>query len=235
MNSAFSLVQPGVLTVGVDAAAPLPLHTDPAQPPLTGFDIDLTQQLAQRLGLAVTYRSALWRGIMQELEEGATDLICSAATITEDRKQQLDFSNPYLDISLALVVRQGSEITGVGQLAQKTLGVRVATSAETFIREQVGAATVVTFDLNTEAYQALQSGQVDAVIDDSPIAGYFAKSLHLRAAEAIAGTEAQYGLLFRKGNTALRQAVNKALAEIRADGTYETIRQAWLDSPACQP
>ena len=180
------------------------------------------------MNLTIEYKSALWRDIIEDLQQGRTDLICSASTITEDRKEILDFSQPCLDISLAIVAQQNSSIKTADDLNQKIIGVRVATSAETFINEHLQAKSVVTFDLNTDTYQALKDRQVDAVIDDSPIAEYFAKSLGLEFVSNIPGTEAQYGLLFRKGNRLLQQAVNDVLEEIQLDGTYESIQRKWL-------
>ncbi len=92
------LIQPSILTIGVDASAPPPLHSDPDAPDFDGFEVNLTKAIAERLGLSVKYKSALWSECISNLQAGRIDMICTAATITESRKKVVDFSLPYLNI-----------------------------------------------------------------------------------------------------------------------------------------
>jgi polar amino acid transport system substrate-binding protein len=229
------LIEPGVLTIGVDASAPPPLHSDPSAPNFDGFEADLTKDIAARLGLSVKYKGALWSESIGDLQAGKIDMICTAATITEPRKMIVDFSRPYLDIQLAIVVREGSEFRALKDLKGKPIGVRVATSAEEFLTDNVKTELIRTFHMNTEAYEALAAGDIEAVIDDDPIAKSFAKSVHgLKLAGTIPGTAAQYGMVFKKGNNRLREAVNGVLADMQADGTYARFYKKWFgeDAPA---
>jgi ABC-type amino acid transport substrate-binding protein len=169
---------------------------------------------------------------MDDLRDGRVDMICTAATITEQRKEIVDFSQPYLDIRLAIVVRNGSSIKTLADMRDRIVGVRIATSAEDFLRRHAQAKAISTFDMNTEAYQTLQMGKVDAVIDDSPIAQAFATSTPgLQLAGTIPGTDAQYAMMFRKENDELRGVINDALTTIKADGTYADIHRKWLEAP----
>jgi ABC-type amino acid transport substrate-binding protein len=229
------LIEPDVLTIGVDASAPPPLHSDPTAPDFGGFEVDLTKDMAARLGLSVKYKSALWSDSLSDLQAGKIDLICTAATITESRKMIVDFSQPYLAIQLAIVTRAGSAIAALQDLTGKPIGVRVATSAEEFLRDQVDTELIRTFHMNSEAYGALAAGGIEAVVDDSPIAQSFAKAVQgLQFVGAILGTEAQYGMVFKKGNDRLREAVNGVLADMQADGTYAQLYRKWFgeDAPA---
>jgi ABC-type amino acid transport substrate-binding protein len=99
----FELVEPSILTVGVDASAPGALHSDPSVPGFEGFEVDLMTEVAVRLGLTYRYRGGPWAGLIDELREGRLDAIVTAATITEERKRLVDFREPYLEWCLALV------------------------------------------------------------------------------------------------------------------------------------
>lgn len=230
MNKNLSLIDPGILSIGVDASAPLPLHSDPTLPDFEGFEVDLMKSVTARLGVSVSYKNALWSKLIDDLLEGRIDMICTAATITEERKETLDFSRPYLDMKLAIVARNESSIETFADIQDCIVGVRIATSAEDFLRRHAQAKSIRTFHMNSEAYKTLLGAEVDAVIDDSPIAQAFVRSTPgLRLAATIPGTEAQYGTMFRKGDDELRIAINDALAKIEADGTYAEIYRKWFN------
>ncbi len=233
MSEHLPLIESGVLTIGIDASAPPPFHSDFASSEFEGFEVDLTKAVAARLGLSVKYKSALWSNIMSDLQEGKLDMICTAATITEDRKRIVSFSKPYFDIQLAIVSGSVSSIQKLEDLKDKVIGVRTTTIAEDFARKHAKAKLIRTFHMNTESYKALQEGQLDAVIDDFPIAKSFTKLISgLKLAATIPGTEAQYGMMFAKRNDELRQAVNRALTEIKADGTYAESYKKWFGENA---
>lgn len=220
----------GVLTVGVDESPPPPLCFGlPDTPDFRGFEVDLLDAIASRLGVALRCRSALWSKAFAELRGGRLDMICTAATITPERCRVVDFSDPYFETELALVVRHDSLIRRGEDLENKAVGVRVATVAEEFVRGRCRPGVVHAFDLNVDAYQALRDRRVDAIIDDRPIADYFARSVEgLREASPLAGTALKYGLVFARGNDRLRGAVNRALAELRADGSWNRFYLRWF-------
>jgi ABC-type amino acid transport substrate-binding protein len=109
-----ALLTPGELLVGVDEAPPAPLNFGtPAGRDFRGFEVDLIEAIAGRLGLRAAYRSARWSDILADLAARRLDAVCGAATVTDDRRRAVEFSDPYLDVLLALVVRAGDEATGV--------------------------------------------------------------------------------------------------------------------------
>ena len=225
-----SLLEPGILTIGCDASAPMPLHSDnPNSPDFEGFEVDLMKSVTSRLGLSVKYKSVLWSEIIDELRQGKIDAICTAATITAEREQIVDFSNPYLDFQLAVIINQQSQVLGFEDLEDRAIGVRLATSAEKFVRENAKAQEIHTFHMNIDAYEALRVGKVDAIVDDSPIAQWFVRSTpELKMITTIAGTDSQYAVMFRKGNDELREVFNKVLVQIEADGSYDKFYQRWF-------
>lgn len=224
------MAEPGVLTVGVDESPPPPLCFGlPGTPDFRGFEVDLLDAIASKLGVTLRCRSALWSKAFAELQSGRLEMICTAAAITAERCRVVDFSDPYFETELALVVRHDSPIRRREDLHNKAVGVRVATVAEEFVRGRCHPAVVRTFDLNVEAYQVLRDRGVDAVVDDRPIADYFARSVEgLGQASPLAGTGFKYGLVFARGNDRLRGAVNQALAELKADGTWEQFYRRWF-------
>jgi ABC-type amino acid transport substrate-binding protein len=126
-----------VLTVGVDESPPPPLCFGlPDGPDFRGFEVDLLRAIASKLGMTLRCRSALWSAAIAALESGRLDMLCTAATITPQRRQVVDFSDPYFDAELVLVVRRRSPILSMDDLAGQTIGVRVATVAEEFVRHK---------------------------------------------------------------------------------------------------
>ncbi len=215
------------VTVGLDASPPPPLHTGH---PGEGFEVDLLRAIAERAHLRIRYESALWEQLVQRLGHGQLDMICTAATITEERKKIADFSDPYLDYELAIVVRRNDgSVAAVSDLAGKAVGVRVATTAEAFARRHCVASRLYAYHFNTEAYSALCEGTLHALLDDFPIAkGFAALQPDVRVATTIAGTKAQYGIMFRRGRNELKNTVNGALRSLRRDGTYDRLHQKWF-------
>lgn len=222
-----------MLTVGCDAAALLPLHSDINSPHYEGFEVDLMSKIAATMGLTVKYKSAFWSLIMDDLLAGRVDVICSAATNTQERKALVDFGKPYLDIQLAIVVAPQITVQSVKQLAGKTVGVRIATCAEELVRKWSGLQSIQTLDFNTDAYQALQQGVVDAVIDDSPIAKAFAQGeVGLKVATLIADTAAQYAMVFRKGINAFAKPSMRPYGESsRIERTKPYIKNGLANRP----
>jgi ABC-type amino acid transport substrate-binding protein len=225
-----------VLTVGVDESPPPPLcYGLPDSPDFQGFEVDLLKAIAAILGVTLRCKSALWGVALDELQSGRLDMICTAATITPKRRELVDFSDPYFETELALIVRRDDAIEHVSDLTGRTVGVRLATVAEDFVREHCRSSVVRTFDLNVDAYHALCNGQVDAIVDDRPIGRFFARAIEgLNVAPPLAGTRSQYGMVFAKNNDRLRRAVNQALADVRADGTWERLYRRWFEEGGSQ-
>jgi polar amino acid transport system substrate-binding protein len=225
----------GVLSVGVDESPPPPLcFGPPGTPEFRGFEVDLLEAIAGKLGLTLRCESTGWSEGLAQLQDGRLDMLCRAVTITAERQRLVDFSDPYLETELTLVVRRDSPIQGPGDLIGLGVGLRRATMAEEFVRKNCPAATVRTFDRHTEPYRALADRAVDAVVDHTQIATYFARAeVGIRVAGTLEGTELKCGMVFASGNDSLRRAVNRALAELHTEGTRAVFRRRWLSERVC--
>ncbi|MGI9016041.1 MAG: transporter substrate-binding domain-containing protein [Euzebya sp.] len=221
------LATDGTLLVGSDIAfEPFESIVD-GEP--VGFDIDLMNEIAGRIGVEVEYQNTPFDTIFTQLAGGAFDAIISAITITDERDETIDFSDPYFAANQGLAVAEGSDIGGVGDITGDTIvGVQAATTGADYALENFGDATVQEFPTSVDAFNALASGQVDAVFIDLPVVGGQVEQGNAVLAEEV-NTDELYGIGVQEGNTALATAINGALEEIISDGTYATIYGAWFE------
>lgn len=224
----FGLVQAGTLTVCSDIPYP-PFEFEDADSPsgYSGFDMDLLGAIAESLDLEISVQDVGFDGLQSgtTLAAGECDIAASAMTITEERAENIDFSDPYYDSLQSLLVPVDSGIASIDDLAGKTVGVQQGTTGEAYTEENVPEGTeIVAFPSDGELWPALQAGTIDAILQDQPV-----NIEHERADSAYEiveeyQTDEQYGFAFAKGEkTALLEAVNEALAQLRDDGTYQEI------------
>jgi len=216
--------------VGIDDAPPVPMQIGtPDSSNFRGYEVDLLQEVARRLDVIIQYRRAFWSVIVAELSSGSHDLVSSAATVTAERAQQVHFCRPHLKLALGLVTRQASG--GELDLSAARVGVRRGTTAEAFLRSRGGKEPAMLSESNEELYCALADGKLDGVIDDSPIALHFSRAIPgLKYACSFDGTEGEYALMIRRGNTQLRERINATLADLEADDTLSRLRRLWFGS-----
>lgn len=196
----------------------------------TGFDIDLMNEIADRAGYQVDYQNVRFDGIIQGLASGQYDVAISAMTITPEREEQVDFSEPYFNADQSLLVQEGSGIQSTDDLGEATVGVESGTTGALeaqALEEEGSVGSVRTFNTVTNAFNALENGQVDAVINDFPVSqDRVQESEGLEIVQNIPTGE-QYGIAFPE-DSELRQPMNEALAEIKEDGTYAEIYEKWF-------
>ena len=220
---------PGVLVVGIDESPPPPMELgEPGSAEFSGFEVDILEAVAGSLGLALRYRRAVWSQILDELDRGLIDVVCTAATFTPERARQFDYGRAYLDMALAVVVRD--EEPDRGDVRGGRFAVRSATTAERCIYERLEPAEVLTFEYNADTYEALLDGRADAVVDDSPIAAWFVGRLDgLRYLHSLAGTESHYAMVFAKGSP-LRVPIDAEIDRLDAAGTLDTWKRRWFEA-----
>lgn len=221
-------IEAGKLLVGSDTAFPPfeSMNGDVAE----GFDVDLMKAIGEKLGLEVTFQTEIFDTLIPTLKAGGKfDVIASGMTIKPDRQLEIDFTDAYYDSNQSLVMKKGTAYTGPEQLAGKKIGVQSGTTGEAWAKENVEGATLVPFKNATDAFAALQAGNVDAVVNDLPVSTELLKDDD-RGMEIVAQipTGEQYGFGVSKDNPDLTAAINKALGELRADGTYNEIYQKWF-------
>jgi len=208
------------LLVGLDDAPPAPIQIgSPDTGDFRGYEVDLLLGLQRRLGVQLRYRRALWSVIVGELASGALDIVCSAATATEDRRREVDFCRPHLQLCLA-VVRRADDVSDIG-LRGARVGVRRGTTAEAHVRTDGAAPATRLSESNDELYAALRNREIDAVVDDSPTAGYFSRmGPGLRMCGRVPGSDAAYAIMLRKGNAALRMRLTPRWVKWRPMGPF---------------
>lgn len=221
------LATDGTIVVGSDIAfEPFEFIQD-GEP--VGFDIQLMDEIASRLGLEVEYQNTPFDTIFTQLAGGQFDAIISAITITDERDETIDFSDPYFAANQALAVAEGSDIAGVDDITADTVvGVQAATTGADYALENFSDATVQEFPTSVDAFNALASGQIDAVFIDLPVVGEQVEQGNAVLAEEV-DTGELYGIGVQEGNAALVTAINEALASIIEDGTYAEIYGEWFE------
>jgi len=220
-------IKEGTLTVGSDIPyAPFEFGRPPEY---EGFDIDLVNEIGKRLELKVEFQKAAFDTIFRNLAQGRFDMVASATTITPERDKIVDFSDPYFQADQSLMVKKGSDIKSDGDLTEENVvGAQTGTTGAQYANNRT-PARVRTYEQIDDAFNALQAGQVDAVINDFPISKYAERSKpQLRVVQTIVTGE-NYGLALNSDSDGLREAVNRALRRMKEDGTYTRIYRKWFE------
>jgi polar amino acid transport system substrate-binding protein len=222
------LIQEGQLLVGTDT--PFPPFEIGQPPDITGYDIEVMNAIADKLGLEVTYQDTAFDTIFRDVAQGQFDITAAATTITPERQQKVNFSDPYYEAQQALVVPTGSDIASVDDLAGVVVGAQDATTGEEYANDQTDAAEVRGFPEGPDATAALTTGQVEAVIIDQPVAvDAVEKQGGVEIVQEIPTMEL-YGYAMAPANTALLEEVNGALQEIKDDGTLAELYQKYFQA-----
>jgi ABC-type amino acid transport substrate-binding protein len=218
------------ITVASDIAYPPFEFTKNGQP--VGFDIDLMREIGKRAGFTPEFKNVTFDGIIPGLGNNLYDATISAMTITKEREQKVDFSEPYFNADQSLLVQSDSPIKSVDDIGDATVGVQIGTTgalkAQEFKQQGKIKGEIRTFDTVTDAFSALENGQLEAVINDLPVSLDKANQSDgtLEVVQNIPTGE-QYGIAFPEGSD-LREPANKALEEIKKDGTYAKIYEKWI-------
>lgn len=226
------LVEDGQLTVCSDMPYTPFEFEDEETGETTGFDYDVVSAMGEQLGVDVVFNTTPFDGILGSLQAGDCDMVASAMTITEERAEQVSFTEPYFDADQSLLIRAEDEgtYTALEDLAGKTIGVQSGTTGEEYANENLPeGATVRQYQTGEEIFTAMLAGDVDAALQDFPVNAYRAAT----SPEEFAVTETfptgeQYGFAVTKENEALLAALDAALAAIREDGTYDEIFAEWF-------
>ena len=222
----FTTLEEGVLQVGscLDYR-PFEFFERGADEP-TGFDVELSEAIAEHLGLEIEWIRTNFDTIFTSVSVGEFDMVAAASTITEERQETVDFSDPYYNARQALTVQSETGIASTDDLGDgDTVGVQKGTTGKAWAEDNLGSAGVEikVFDAVPDAFTDLESGAVQGVINDEPSsAAEIENRPGLEIVESI-DTNENYGLAFSKDNPDLTLAANEALQAIIDDGTYEEI------------
>lgn len=223
------------LVIGVDDTfAPMGFRNEKNE--LVGFDIDLAQALAEKMNIKIEFQPIDWSMKETELNAGNIDLIWNGYSITDKRREQVNFSDAYLENRQIIVVLYDSDINTKSDLANKTVAVQKESSAlEAVLKDTELAASFiggqpVEFDTNIDCFMDLESKRSDAIVCDEVLARYVIKQRgeeNYRILEDNFGTE-EYGIDVRKTDLELLNQLNEALRESISDGTFTQIYEKWF-------
>lgn len=214
------------LTVGSDI--PYPPFEQGKPGSYTGFDIELMEAIAGKIGRTAEFQDTSFETIFRDVGQGKFEAVISAATITPEREKAVAFSDPYYLSEQAILVTEGSEITGLADLEGKVVGAQQGTTGLELGKEKANASELRPYPEGPDAVNALKAGTVEAVIIDAPVAqNAVEKSGGVEIAEKVP-TEETYGIAVAKDNTELLEEINQGLEEVIEDGTYTTIYEKWF-------
>jgi len=225
-----------VYLVGTDASYP-PFESQNEKGEFEGFDIDIVSAIAKNAGITVKFVYTPWEGIFGALAHGDRDLLVASITITDERKKAVDFTDPYFNAHQLIAVRAGSPVARFDDLKGLKVGVQTGTTGDVVVTKLQGrnSANIKRFDSTPLALSELESGGVDAVVADNGVVSHYL-SHHARARFNAVNDPAfapeQYGIAVKKGNTALLGKLNRGLAAIKADGTYDRIVAKYFGAAA---
>ena len=217
----------GKLTMATNATfPPYEMTTDSGE--IEGIDVDTAKAIAEKLGLELQIDDMDFDAALLAAQQGKSDMVMAGVTVNDERKQVMDFSNTYASGVQVVIVKEGSDIATVDDLAGHMIGTQRGTTGYIYCSDDFGEDSVTAYDDGLTAVQALNNGQVDCVvIDSAPAKEFVAANEGLVILDTEYAVE-DYAIGMAKGNTALVEAVNGALAELKADGTIDAILAKYI-------
>lgn len=234
-DPAFTTVTPGKLTMSTNASFP-PYEMVADDGSFEGIDIEVAGAIAQKLGLELQVDDMGFDAALQAAQTGKSDMVMAGVTVTEERQAVMDFSNSYANGVQVVIVKEGSPIQTVDDLANANMiGCQMGTTGYIYCSDTpenggFGEDHVTPYDDGAAAVQALMNGQIDAVvIDNMPAQEYVAANPGLKILDG-EFTNEDYAIGVAKGNTALLDAINGALEELSNDGTIQSIVDKYISA-----
>jgi polar amino acid transport system substrate-binding protein len=232
-DNPFNLITPGVLRVGTEPGYP-PFEMKTRDGSVIGYDIELVNGFAAKHGLTLAIEEAEFDGLIPALQTGKIDLVISGMTIKPERGEVVDFSRPYYRIGQVILIRKDleGEIRQVSDLndAKWRVAVQTATTGQFAAEEHLPKARLLRYGSGIEGANAVRAGEADALVfDDALIRIYAGENPERVTALLDPFTREDLGLAMRKGNAALREAVNAYLDEFEASGEAARLQRAYFD------
>ncbi|RKW44379.1 MAG: basic amino acid ABC transporter substrate-binding protein [Lachnospiraceae bacterium] len=213
-------VEAGKLTLATNAEFPPYEYHDGDK--IVGIDMDIADAIAKKLGLEVQIEDIAFDSVILEVTSGKADIGLAGISATDERKQSVDFSDTYTTSKQLIIVKDDSAIKGSKDLEGKTVGVQTGTTGD-ILASDIKDVKPERYDKGMDAVQALSQGKVDAVIIDSEVAKKFVEETSGLKVLDEAFADENYAIAIKKGNKELLDSVNKALSELKSDGTIDSI------------
>lgn len=223
----FTTVEDGKLHMATNATFP-PYESIADDGTFEGIDVDIAGKIAEKLGLELVVDDMEFGSIITSVQTGKEDIALAGLTVTDERKQNVDFTDSYATGVQVVIVPEDSDIKSIDDLQGKLIGCQESTTGYAYCSDDYGEDMVTAFPSGTNAVQALLTGKIDAVvIDKQPAEAYVAQNEGLKILDTEYVTE-NYAIGVSKDNTALRDAVNNALKELIDDGTVQAILDQYI-------
>ena len=220
-------VTAGKLTMSTNAAfPPYEMTTDSGD--VEGIDVEVAGAIAEKLGLELQVDDMDFDAALLAAQNGKSDIVMAGVTVTDERQKVMDFSDTYAEGIQSIIVPENSDIASADDLTGKTIGTQRGTTGYIYCTDDFGEDNVIAYDNGLTAVQALNNGQVDAVvIDNAPAKSFVEANPGLKILDTAYAQE-DYAIGVAKGNTALLDAINGALEELQADGTLQAIVDQYI-------
>jgi len=221
------------LTVGSDVPYPPFEEFGKTKTEFKGFDIELVEAIAEKIGRTPEVKDTSFDTIFRDLAQGKFEMVASATTITDEREETVDFTNPYyLPSAQSIVVKKGSsDLKTDKDLEGLVVGVQQGTTGEEYVEEEIETKELRTFPQGPDTIPALKAGTIDAVVIDRPVAENIIEADPDVEISGGIETEQQYGFVVQQGDEELLNELNDALGEVIDSGEYETIYKKWFHKP----
>lgn len=212
-----------------------PFEFETPQKELTGFDIDLIKAIGKAGGFNVKLISTPWEGIFATLNQGDRDIIISGITITDQRKQMVDFSAPYFPAGQVIITAPNAKIGGLADLKKRQVGVVASSAGDIAVSEELGrtSTAIRRFDNTPLMLEELYRGGVDAAVGDVGVIKFYIKSHPEKPFSLVSDAKFKpqyFGIAVKKGNKVVLDQINTGLKKVVADGTYAKIYKQWFDA-----
>ena len=216
----------GVLTMATNATFPPYEYYEGND--IVGIDAEIAQAIADKMGLKLEIQDMEFNSIITAVQSGKADLGLAGMTVTDERKQSVDFSDSYATGIQSVIVKDGSSIKSIDDLKGKKIGVQLATTGDIYAKDDFGEENVEEYNKGADAVMALTSGKIDAVIIDNQPAKSFVETTDGLQILDTDYVQEDYAAAIQKGNTDLLNAVNGALKELKEDGTIQKILDKYI-------
>lgn len=226
--SSYTTATDGVLTMATNAQFPPYEYYEGNE--IVGIDAEIAQAIADKLGLELKIEDMEFNSILTAVQTGKADVGLAGMTVTDERKQSVNFSESYATGIQSVIVKEGSDIKTIDDLEGKKIGVQLSTTGDIYATDDYGKDNVEEYSKGADAVVALTSDKVDAVIiDNEPAKSFVESNDGLQLLDTDYATE-DYAICISKDNDALTEAVNTALQELKADGTVQEILDKYISA-----
>jgi polar amino acid transport system substrate-binding protein len=229
-KSLIKIQKAGKMIVGLDATfAPMGFRDEKGE--IVGFDIDLANEVAKRLGIKAEFKPCEWDGIIFDLKSRKIDMVWNGMTITEGRKKQITFSDEYFQDGQIIFSKKDDKINKVEELKGKIVGVQLGGSGDFALQKSEVFPSIKAakkYATNVEALMDLEAGRIDAVVVDAVAGKYYNSKKNDLTYSNESLTKEYYGVGMRNEDKAFREAINNKLSEMKADGTFKVIYEKWF-------